>query len=126
MNIVGVMIILIISVIVVAQAYGVDMDTGRNMLDWGTLLAKATGATLGSGIAIVFKRGGNVFHRFLIGLICGVIFAPVYLDYLEWQRTTENWLAASCTCGLIGYLFLHIVYSEESIALLKGLMRRVK
>jgi len=126
MNIVGVLIILICSIIIVAQAHGVDMDTGRNMLDWGTLLAKATGATLGSGIAVVFKKGGNVFHRFLIGLICGVIFSPTYMDYLHWERTPENWIAASCTCGLIGYLLLQIFYSEESISRIKSVLRREK
>lgn len=111
-------LILIAGIAAVAKAHGVNFDMERRpMFDMGVLIAKATGATLGSGIAVVFEPGQDSFlqlvRRFILGSIMGVVFAPRFLDMMHWEPRLDNWVAAATTCGLIGYIILQIIYSPE-------------
>ena len=84
---------------------------------------KAGGAALGSSIAVVFKPGGDAWlkllQRFVIGTVIGFITAPLIIDYIGWQHTTDYWLAAATLGGLLGYLFLQLIFSQEARRYLK-------
>jgi len=102
----------------VAKAHGVNFDMERlQLVDWGVVIAKAAGATLGSGIAVVFEPARDsplmLFKRFILGAIMGAIFAGRFLDFMHWEPRLDNWVAAATTCGLIGYIILQILYSPE-------------
>ena len=114
----AILLILIAGTMAVAKAHGVNFDMERlPMFDVGVMIAKATGATLGSGIAVVFEPAHDsipmLFKRFVLGTIMGVVFAPRFLDLMRWEPRLDNWVAAATTCGLIGYIILQILYSPE-------------
>ena len=113
--------LLIMGLLVVADAYGSNVK-GKAM-DWLILIGKAIGATLGSSIAVIFDTGGDPYHklisRFIIGTIMGVIFAPVFIDWMRWERTFDYWMASAASCGMMGYLILQIIYSPEIRLLIK-------
>lgn len=128
MNGIGLLIVMTVSLIVVAQAYGVDMEIQRTMIDWMTVLAKATGATIGSAIAVVFNSDNEspikVVQRFVIGAIIGFTFSPVFRDWIGWPYQFDYWMASSIVCGCVGYLILQILYSRAFRQYLTGRMTR--
>lgn len=81
-----------------------------DMLFW----IKASGAAIGSSIAIVFAPNKDnsyrIIQRFIIGIILGFIIAPVIITRLHLKHTWDYWLAASCLGGLFGYLILQILF----------------
>jgi len=91
----------------------------QNMFEIITVWLKMGGAALGSSIAVVFRPGGDgslkLFQRFVIGTILGFIFAPQILDFFGWTRTPDYWLAAACLGGLISYLLLQALFSEQAL-----------
>ena len=91
----------------------------ENLILW----LKFGGAAVGSSIAVVFRpgrdRGWKLVQRFVIGTILGFIGAPVLLDWLGWPRSADYWLAASTLCGLVGYLFLQMLFSAAAVEFLK-------
>lgn len=116
MNGIGLLIVTLVSLIVVAQAYGVDMEIQRTMIDWVTVLAKATGASIGSAIAVVFNSEHEstlkIVQRFVIGAIIGFTFSPVFRDWAGWPYQFDYWMASAIVCGCVGYLTLQILYSR--------------
>ena len=88
----------------------------ENLILW----LKFSGAVVGSSIAVVFRPGKDrawkLTQRFVIGTILGFIGAPVLLDWLNWPRSPDYWLAASTLCGLSGYLFLQMLFSADALA----------
>ena len=78
---------------------------------------KASGAAIGSSIALVFRPEGDpwlkLFQRFIVGTAAGFIMAPVILDRLGWKHTWDYWLAAATIGGLSGYLILQFAFSEQ-------------
>lgn len=79
---------------------------------------KAGGAAVGSSIAVVFKPGGDPWHRllsrFIIGTCMGFIFSPLLSDFMGWPNTMNYWLASSCAIGMFSVLLLQILFSEET------------
>lgn len=132
MSILVIMIIVWAGMVAVAIAHGsgTEIERGNPMFELGTLLGKAIGSTLGSGIAVIFRPGGDKAHkllsRFFIGAILGVIFAPVFIDYMGWEHQFDYWLAAGCATGLTGYLTLEILYSQEFWMFIKNRLNRGK
>lgn len=94
------------------------------------LIIKIIGASLGSSIAIVFKPGGDgwlrLVQRFVLGTIIGVISAPVITDFFEWEHSFDYWLASAALGGLLGYLFLQLVFSESTINEIKKRTQKAK
>lgn len=88
-----------------------------------TLFLKILGASLGSSIAVVFKPAGDsylrLFQRFIIGLIIGVISAPILIDFFGWEHRTDYWVAAAAFGGLIGYLILQLLFSETTLEIVR-------
>jgi len=127
---IAILLVLIAGIMAVAQAHGVSFIATREsrMLEIGPFFAKAIGSTLGSGIAVIFRPGGDTRHklisRFFIGAILGVIAAPVFIDYVEWEHTFDFWLASACFCGLVGYLMLEVLYSQEAWDFIKQRLRK--
>ncbi len=79
-----------------------------------TMMAKLIGAILGSSIAIVYVKDctpTSLLIRFVIGVICGFIAAPIIIDYLKWEHSFDYWLAASTLGGVGSYFTLHHVFS---------------
>lgn len=116
----GTIILLLMGLVIVADAYGSNIKV--HAMDWVALLAKATGSTLGSSVAIIFEPGGGthkILSRFVIGVIMGVIFAPVFIDWMGWERSFDYWLASAAFCGMMGYLVTQIIYSPEIRLLIK-------
>ncbi len=87
------------------------------------VMLKAGGATIGSSIAVVFKPSEDnylvLFKRFVLGAIIGFISAPVLIDFLGWPHIFDYWLAASTLGGLLGYLFLQLLFSDAAIVAVK-------
>lgn len=83
-----------------------------------TLLVKIIGASIGSSIAVVFEPAGDswfrLFKRFVIGTIIGVISAPVVIDLFSWEHKVDYWLASASLCGLVGYMLLQLLFSEQT------------
>jgi len=128
MNIIGVLIILGLGVILVAQSHGVEMNIRTpNMEFWSVIVAKVIGAASGSAIAVVFKKGGDskekLFHRFLIGFILGMIFAPLLRTKMGWDYSFDIWLASACVCGLLSYLVLQIILGDTGREFLASRLR---
>ena len=98
--------------------------TPETMVIW----LKISGATIGSSIAVVFQPGNDsnrtLVKRFVIGVILGVISAPIILDFFTWPHTPDYWLAASCIGGLIGYLLLQWVFTRELLLHLLKIKRQ--
>lgn len=88
---------------------------GEVMVFW----LKAGGAAMGSSIAVVFKPGGDtwlkLFQRFVIGTVLGFISAPMIRDWMEWPLGADYWLAAATLGGLMSYLLLQLVFSNEAL-----------
>lgn len=88
---------------------------------------KAGGAAIGSSIAVVFKPGGDPIYklltRFVLGMIIGFIMAPIVIDGFNWTHTPDYWLAAATLSGLLGYLFLQLLFSDASISAIKRRIR---
>jgi len=89
------------------------------------LYVKCGGAAIGSSIAVVFaekpaenepvyKHLLRLLNRFVIGLIFGVITAPIILDFFKWERTFDFWLAASAIGGLSGFMLLQLFFSKTT------------
>lgn len=93
---------------------------GETTLFW----VKVAGASIGSSIAVVFKpgqdKGWSLVKRFILGTIIGFIAAPVVIDWLNWEHTVDYWLAAATFSGLLGYLFLQLLFSEAAARAVKS------
>ena len=93
---------------------------GEIMVIW----LKAGGAAMGSSIAVVFMPGGDTWlkllQRFVIGTVLGFIFAPMIRDWLAWPSGGDYWLAAATLGGLVSYLALQLVFSQEARLWAKG------
>ena len=85
-------------------------------MDYHILAAKILGAAIGSSIAIVFKRGGDhklkLLQRFALGAIMGFVFAPFIVQFVGVAHTFDYWLASATLGGVVGYLFLQVVFSD--------------
>lgn len=93
------------------------MYYGVSRMETAVFWLKASGAALGSSIAIVFQPGGDgylkLLQRFILGTILGFIAAPVLIDHFGWEHTPDYWLAASTLGGLSGYLLLQFLFSRD-------------
>ena len=88
---------------------------------------KIGGASMGSTIAVVFKTGGDtnakLFQRFVLGTIIGFISSPVLIDFLGWTHTPDYWLAAATLSGILGYLFLKLIFRDAAANAVKKRLR---
>lgn len=100
------------------------------MTETVALWLKLGGAAVGSSIAVVFRPGGDSWlklaQRFVIGTILGFISAPVVIDTLGWKHSPDYWLASATLGGLIGYLLLQVVFSRETMDLVKRKLKGTK
>ncbi len=78
---------------------------------------KVSGGALGSSIAVVFKTGGDsrlkLVQRFVIGTIIGFISAPLIIDYMGWEHSSDFWLASATMGGVSGYLALQLLFNTD-------------
>ena len=97
------------------------------MIDTVLIGIKAGGAALGSSIAVVFMPGGDkpliLLKRFVLGTIIGFISAPIILDWLRWESKFDYWLASATLGGLLGYLFLQVLFSRETKSRMQKMMK---
>lgn len=93
------------------------------MLD-GPLIIKIIGASLGSSIAVIFKPGKDtyfrLFQRFIMGMIIGVISAPIITEFFGWKHAVDYWLASAALGGVLGYLILQVLLSEATADAIKN------
>lgn len=94
------------------------------------LWIKAGGSMLGSSIAVVFTSTGDhplvLLKRFVLGTIMGFISSPIIIDTLKWDHSFDYWLASATLGGLLGYLFLQMLFSNETIERFRSLIRGKK
>jgi len=87
------------------------------ILNHPILWAKIVGAVLGSSIAVIFQPAGDnnrrLLARFVIGVVIGVVFSPVLIDWLKLTHTWDYWLASATFCGAVGVLALQILFSQR-------------
>lgn len=89
--------------------------------DWRIYLVRIIGAIVGSSLAVVFDKGDNWAHRFerfMIGGFFGAICSALLIHWFEWPDTLDFWLLSSFLCGLVGYLFLQLLFSDWAKSLL--------
>jgi len=87
------------------------------ILNHPILWAKVCGAVLGSSIAVIFQPDGDnnrrLLARFVIGVVIGVVFSPVLIDWAKLEHTWDYWLASATFCGSIGVLALQVLFSQR-------------
>ncbi len=92
-------------------------ETLSLILSHPILLAKIIGAVLGSSIAVIFQPDHDtptrLLARFVIGVVIGVVFSPVVLDWFKLAHVWDYWLAASTGCGATGVLIMQIIFSKR-------------
>lgn len=89
--------------------------------DWRIYIVKIIGAVVGSSLAVVFEKGDTWvrrFERFVIGASVGVFCSALLIHIFDWPDTLDFWLLSSFLCGLAGYLFLQLLFSDWARSLL--------
>jgi len=93
------------------------LETLAFILNHPILWAKICGAVLGSSIAVIFQPADDtnkrLFARFIIGVVIGVVFSPVLIDWVKLEHTWDYWLASATFCGSIGVLALQVLFSQR-------------
>jgi len=63
------------------------------------MLYKLTGAGVGSGLAVWFRKSPRWALQLACGIAVGYLAGPWFLDWMEWQMTTDYILLAGAIMG---------------------------
>lgn len=95
--------------------------------DWDLMAwLKALGASIGSGIAILFRPsrdGKTLVLRLFIGVWVGYLGSSALVSYLELEPTSDTILLASSFLGIVGYSAVGLLLSPD---LKQAILARVR
>ena len=81
------------------------------------LLYKLTGAGVGSGLAVWFRKSPRWALQLASGVAVGYLAGPWFLDWMEWSMTTDYILLSGAIMGIVGYSIVEGILSIDFKAL---------
>ena len=77
------------------------------------VVARLIGAMIGAGIAVTFHKDRR-FPKFVIGMVFGSIFSPLYFEISGTIPEIHTALACATAFGLVAYTLLHFWFSKDT------------